>query len=768
MLIEKLNDGKYKLSISPKGFNKNYNVEEHIDKFLFDVDKTVGFRKDKKLNKFVGLRDGASKQLEFTLISVILDGVNKINDIDFNSISMENDIVKHSIDNTNFYNTVSNTNYKHLVEIKNPFKSLEILYEIHTKGIRISNRIVDNTYFPNNNNQFSFIDDGNMETLFIFDKPILIDADGKEFKIVNHKLFKQDEKIYYKKTIGFIGNKYKFPLLIDANVIINENVNLNSTGVGVISSSGNNWIEVTGGTNLSIVHNSSIGTYLYGVVNYLSGGTYKLNRTFLNFNTDYFSGYTEVLSSVKLLLCNYNIIDEPIFIFNGTQGEVLTTIDWNEIGDYITGGTYIVSNQTIEFNIPLSYFNLNGLTRLVITSSEIEPVNDINLYTGINFGETKLEVIYEPIKVYGQTQLNVQKGDYFSLTGYTNSTSSSNIMWFKDSGYTEQITIGSTMTGYSMEYQINNKIYAVLSIPSEPLIVTINVIELEYDTIPTKFINYDEIDIDSIYFKFHKCFSGICYSYVRDLNDAYEGNPLVSDSWGNESYNLYNEYDIIDEFFSNSHDVEVAYNTNLDLTKRYNNLDGVILREGTRVLLMKQTDLDELGVYVVQYDNTLVRTDEMNTYDDLFRYKAHVGAGTYADQEIHIWPILPPTADSYINFNKDLIEFDYISGMTDEVIVYSNVAWNIYNVISWISVDKSFGGPGETTITLTTTMINDDIGAIKRYGTMQFISVLGDVTALLLFSQDKNLGLIYRITTGGLNRELTDGARRIITEKNND
>ena len=769
MIIEELNDGKYKLSISPKGVLKDYVLQEHKDKYLYDVNKTIGFRKDKKLNKFVGLRDGVSKQLEFTLISVLLDDVNKIpkNRINFNSVSLENDVVIHNIGDISFYNTINNTNYKNMLKITSPFKSLEILYEIHTKGIRVSNRMVGDTYYSNNKDQYILIDEGNMETIFIIDKPNAIDDNGNKHNIVSHKLFKQDGKLYYKKTIGVTSNIYKFPLLIDANIIINEDVDLYFGGVGVISSSGTSWTDVINGTSdLSIIYSSSVGTWVDAVTNSLSGGTYQLNRTFLNFNTSHFSSYTESLSSVRLLLTNYNFNNESVFIMMGTQGNTLETSDWNNYSNYITGGTFVDINQTLELNIPISSLNLSGLTSFVVLSSEIEPTSDIISNTGIDFGNTTLEVIYEPIKVYGQTQLNVQKGNYFSLTGYTNSGSSNNIEWYKDSGYTELISIGSSMSGYSMDYQINNIIYAVIPISfdtfySQPLIVTINVIQLDYTTLPIKLIDYDEIDIDSIYFKFHKCFSGICYSYVRDINNAYEGNPLVSDSWGNESYNLYNEFDIIDEFFSNSHEVEVAYNSNLDLTKRYNDLDGVFLREGTRVLLMAQTNLNELGVYVTQYDNTLIRTDEMNTYEDLFRYKAHIGAGTYTDQEVHVWPILPPPDAPYITFSQNPIDFNYESGLTQQVIILSNVDWCLYNTIPWLTVDLSCGNNGTTTITIITTMVNNT--SYKRFGTIEFISELNNVTAILTISQESNILLVYRITTDGNSRVNTDGDIRILT-----
>ena len=277
---------------------------------------------------------------------------------------------------------------------------------------------------------------------------------------------------------------------------------------------------------------------------------------------------------------------------------------------------------------------------------------------------------------------------------------------------------------------------------------------MDYSEI-TRSIKYIETDLDNIYFKYYQFLNGVCYTYVRDINNTYEGFPLVSDSWGNESYNLYNEFDIIDEFFSNSHEVEVAYDQNLNLANKYNNLDGVILREGTRVLLTAQTNVNELGVYVVQYDNTLIKTDEMNTYDNLFRYKAHVGAGTYADQEIHVWPILPPTADPFLSVISPLT-FDYESGQTEFTIVTSNRSWTLYKAIPWISVSTS-GGAGDQTITLKTTMTNNTFS--QRTGIVNFIGE-DNLMATLVINQTQDTNVALRILTNLDIRETTDGFDR--------
>jgi len=779
MILEQLEEGKYKLSVKPGGIEENFNFEEQKDMFLFNRNKTIGFRKDKKINKFVGLRSGYSKQLELSILSVSLDGVDKIpkNRVNFNSVTANNDIIIHNIGNMKFYNTVSNTNYKNMLEIKNSFDKLEIIYEITTKGLKISNRLGGNRYSAIND-QFIFVDNGNNQPMFILDTPVVLDADSNEYNIVEHRLYTENGKLLYKKTINAISNKYKFPLLIDINIQFNIDISLMTSGIGVISSSDTDWNNTKAGlSTLTIISNNSLGTEEFAVGAKETGGTYTLNRTYLTFNTSMFSGFTDVLASVKLKYDNYWNSDEGIVVMEGIHNNTITIADWNNFGNELDNISIIDSGDINEFNLPLTTLNTIGLTKLVLLSMQFDsgttiPDTGVTSFSGIDFGKTKLEVIYEPIKVYGQTILNVNKGDYFNLDAYTNSGNTAierennraYIEWYNDSGYTQYICSGATLNNaYSIQYQLNNHIYAVIPISggtaySVPLIITINVMQYDWNTIPDRTIDYDEIDIDSIYFKFHKCLSGICYTYVRDIENIYEGFPLVSDAWGNESYNMYNEFDIIDEFFSNSHEVEVAYNKNLDLTKRHNDLDNVTLREGTRVLLSNQTDVTELGVYVVQFDNTLKKTNELNTYDDCFRYKAHVGAGTYADQEIHVWPILPPPNDIYISITPNPITLMYLSGITDIVAVESNTTWTLYENVPWLNVDASEGSDYKL-LTLTTAMMNST--SITRTGIIEFTGYGGVTTILTVYQTPYIEEEAFRITTDNELRTLTDESIRL-------
>jgi hypothetical protein len=964
MKINKLKDGTYKLSITPNGFINNDLVNEK-NMFLYNRKKTIGLRKDKKLHKFVGIRDGYSKQLEFSIKSLIIDDSEKIskNRVKFTSINLEDSKVVHNMNGTLLYNDIDSSNYRNMVKIDEYFEKIEITYEVHIKGLRVLNKNVNNRYIPDND-QYILTSLKNNKKIFIIDKPVVIDKDGRYYNIVEDKLYIEDGKLFYKKIVTNFDTNLQFPLFVDANIIfnlsnfgelsrtltnnisladvwnklrnttittnvtsndlltnyLNENpastfngelerlflsfdtseidkkliykvelnllsnssngifsiqkgeqstildsndwdafsgtyydtfdaslnsnvidlgvsgitdinesgltqycirdyiydynnvtppdlysvefnhewsfvldvyvydlitntqiktIPINEFGFGVMSSSGSSWSNTKSGDTVNVVFGSLTGEYGESVGVKYDTSDYTLNRTFLKFDTSLFRDYVSVLSSVKLKLDNYMENNEGIVVTKGTQSLSISSTDWNNYSDFYTGTLLINNGFITEFELPLSSLDRSGYTSLALISYHDyyndQPLTNIDSFSGIDFEESYLEVIQSPIKVYGKTIINVKLGDYFEIEAYTNYGDREDIMWYRDSGYTNFISSGSSLVDYSIEYETNNKIYAILILDenfvpsttispqdnhtSVPLIITVNIDSIEYPTIPEKYANYDAIDIDSIYYKYHKCISGVCYTYVRDIEDIYEGFPLVSDNWGNNSYNLYNEFDIIDEFFSNTSDVEVAYNQNLDLNNRYNDLDGAILREGTRVLLMAQDDVVELGVYTVQYDNKLVKTDEMDTYDKVFRYKAHVGAGNYIDEEIHIWPILPPPPPPSIEGTPNPMTFVYDSGLTQTLSIISNTTWEVYNIIPWISVSKS-EGVGNDNIILTTTMEN--LTGVVRSGKIEFSGFGGATTVLVVYQNPYIVIPNTRTTTDDGDRITTENDFRII------
>ena len=183
------------------------------------------------------------------------------------------------------------------------------------------------------------------------------------------------------------------------------------------------------------------------------------------------------------------------------------------------------------------------------------------------------------------------------------------------------------------------------------LSITLEIIDFEYDKLyyekkgiyeamsnDSELKNLHIANIDNIYFKYQTGVSGICYSYARDLENIYENNESVSDGVDNGAYNMYNEFDIIDEFYSNVKDVDVAVRADsIDLTKSYKELDGLIIHQGTRVLLYSSTPSEKDGVYVADYNLKLKKTSETDSAETAFRYKLNVKFGTFLDYEFHTY-----------------------------------------------------------------------------------------------------------------------------------
>ena len=78
-----------------------------------------------------------------------------------------------------------------------------------------------------------------------------------------------------------------------------------------------------------------------------------------------------------------------------------------------------------------------------------------------------------------------------------------------------------------------------------------------------------------------------------------------------------------------------TFNTLPSITKMYNKLDNVILVKDSKILLYKQSNLDENGIYIVANNGTISRTDDLLTEKDAFRAKVNVKAGSNLDVEFH-------------------------------------------------------------------------------------------------------------------------------------
>jgi len=144
----------------------------------------------------------------------------------------------------------------------------------------------------------------------------------------------------------------------------------------------------------------------------------------------------------------------------------------------------------------------------------------------------------------------------------------------------------------------------------------------------------DVFNINDVYFKYQKCLSGITYQYVNQLDNIYDMNLMVGTNYC--IYCMYNEFDIINNFMVNLNQVDICCTTNIDLTQKYYQLDGVYLKTNHKVLLVSQIDTRQNDVYTVDPRGYLNLTDDLADTGVTWRYKAYVKLGNNKGKQFHL------------------------------------------------------------------------------------------------------------------------------------
>lgn len=174
------------------------------------------------------------------------------------------------------------------------------------------------------------------------------------------------------------------------------------------------------------------------------------------------------------------------------------------------------------------------------------------------------------------------------------------------------------------------------------------------------------------YFKYQKCLSGITYQYVNQLDNIYVKNAMVGKTWC--LYDMYNEFDIINNFMVNMDTVDVCSVSNLDLTQRYYTIDNAYLKTKHKVILVNQTDKTQNGLYNVDSRGYLIPSSFLADSGNTFRYKAYVKLGDHKHSEWHlkdvggIFPVLYQQSD-YMSGKTYIIKhfFSYNINATNPV-----------------------------------------------------------------------------------------------------
>lgn len=496
-------------------------------------------------------------------------------------------------------------------------------------------------------------------------------------------------------------HNWSYELSVDVNTIlltdvITFDIDLDVNGFGVIQSVDSDFIQAQQGFSSTVIHSSVSSTYISGITyDYDGVNDYVIRRTFLNFDTSKINIYNKcIVSRVTLKVMNYNDVSD-ISIFKGLQ-DTQTPLDsnsFNEVGGLLGVISGATSNSHISIDLDTSIITDDSSLLFdysYVSVVLIDTLNDIGNDSseassnfGIDFSYTKLEIELTPYTISGLEYIKVEYGKMFNLTASVN-TLEGNIRWSNNSDMSDYFNSGNNIMVNSYLYDISNTndfiIYAAILDDSNNIIsnniLTINLEFFVYEGSISLERPLDKhvVDIDAVYFKQHQCISGATYSYVRDLNDIYEQSVEVCDSDGTGSYNLYNQFDIIDEFYSNVSDVEVVAKLDeIDLTISQKIINDVHINEGTRVLLYSTFPTENDGIYVANYNLLLVKTDELNDSDKGFRYKVNINAGKYFDYEFHTKYI--NSDDIIINYLDTQIYGDDVIDMSDysDIYIDSNI-----------------------------------------------------------------------------------------------
>jgi len=214
---------------------------------------------------------------------------------------------------------------------------------------------------------------------------------------------------------------------------------------------------------------------------------------------------------------------------------------------------------------------------------------------------------------------------------------------------------------------------------------------------------------DNVYFKFQRCFNGICYQYINDLYDIYDISLMTGD--GISINNMYNEYNIIDEYCPNIYRVDVATKDQIDLTNNYFEIDNVKLKPGHYVLLLDQQSANTNDIYKVDGNYFLQNSNLLSTRDSAYRAKVCVKLGTYKEEQYFLndfgnqFPITGETKNfttghsymvkNYIDYNIKNSETTYtydVSGNTignPNKIIFTNykIARTLSEIKNWNDIE---------------------------------------------------------------------------------
>jgi hypothetical protein len=342
---------------------------------------SCGFRKDKKLSKYFGLRYDIDHQFEATPTNIILDGVEQLGGTEFTTAATKETSQKVSNKlnaNVEIVNRLSEVALRNYFKITNSIDDFKITEEIHLTGLTCSNKKDGDNYIPDEQGIFNFVDENGVWKFGIH-PPFFNDADGKNYQTVQHELKLTNGKLFYTKTPTKEGKDdlvlAKFPIEVDADTFYT------STADGTVWNGNSVWATCqSAATGVSTVTNSA-QDLISSQDATGKGNDFDINRYFAYFDTSTIGVGNTVTAAVFSLYATATAGGCTVSVQKGTQAATLTTADFDSFsGSYyatVTAASWAESAYNdFTFNATgKSDIVLDGTTKLCVRDYTYDYLN---------------------------------------------------------------------------------------------------------------------------------------------------------------------------------------------------------------------------------------------------------------------------------------------------------------------------------------------------------------------------------------------------------
>jgi hypothetical protein len=343
------------------------------DKYLVQKNKvSCGFRKDKKLWKYVGLRYDYNHQFESTFKSIVLNGKEMIEDVNaFSEITkLSPDKLLHVLPNgLKIESHLGPISFRNFVKAETQVQDFSITEELFLKGLSFSNKKEANKYIPDECNCFNIVDEQG-EFKFKIVAPIIFNANGEIIGNIDHSLEEVDGKLLYTKTPSLETKDIlaitSYPILIDSNTYYSQ-ANDGWVQRSVTLTTEPNWNNLVNDSTGTAVSSSPASAVTHRAWRSISKSniTRSIIRSFFEFDTSSIpDGYKIYSAKFSIYLTEINN-DSAFVLLKGTQGSTLSIADYSAFT-----GNPLHSDESITIG------NISEYTNITIKSEELD--NAIN------------------------------------------------------------------------------------------------------------------------------------------------------------------------------------------------------------------------------------------------------------------------------------------------------------------------------------------------------------------------------------------------------